>query len=130
MASPLSYTDISHPSVFAREDGRSKLSREINAINQSIRLILTTSKGELFGDPDFGSTLPAYFYDNASGEFDREIQDVIAQDLNEQETRIYVRAGDVRIYHQQTTVVIDIKYSLRYSDYTSSYQYVKKLQEE
>ena len=130
MASPLSQTNIKHPDTFAREDGRSQLAKEVEAINQSIRLILTTAKGELFGDPSFGSTLYTYIYDNVGEDFDREIQDVIAQELNEQESRILVKAGDITISHETTKVVIDISYSIKRTDYRSSYQYIKNLQED
>ena len=48
---------IKFPNIFGLTDGSTKIEQEFTSINRCIALILTTAKGELLMNPDFGSTL-------------------------------------------------------------------------
>lgn len=130
MANAINSKGIKHPNTFSISKGETLLSREVESINESIRLILSTAKGELFGSPNFGSTLYEYTYDYMTASLSDAIITTIVNDLNEQETRIFLERDDVTTRIEGNSLVIDINYNLRYTDYSTSYQYIVSIQED
>lgn len=120
---------IKHPNTFSLSRGKTLLSDEIESINQSIGLILSTSRGELFGDPTFGSRLKEMLFDFTGPSFSREIQQTIYEELSAQEPRIIVRPESISITYEKTTVTIHITYELKYTDITSEFSYITQIQE-
>lgn len=129
MAVSINKRCIRHPNTFSMAQGNTSLAQEIESINQSIGLILSTSKGELFGDPTFGSTIKEYFYDYVGDTFDQEIIYTIVEELNDQEPRIIVSANNIGITNEGSTVKISISYDLKYTDISSEFTYITQIQE-
>lgn len=113
--------NIKHPLTFSTYKGTTDLASEINAINQSIKLILTTAKGELFGDPNFGSNLYEFIYEYEGEPLYQLIREEIVTCLNQQEPRISITEDNIEITQEDVTVYINITYSLRNTDYQTTY---------
>lgn len=124
MPSAINSKSIKHPNTFSLFKGETQLSREVGAINQSIRLILTTAKGELFGDPNFGCRLHEIMFDYAGPSTDQSIRNEIVTALNQQEPRIFIQENDIKISTDQLNVYIDLEYSLRHTDYRDAYRHI------
>lgn len=121
---------IKHPNTFLLQKGETSLVSDISAVDQSIRLILTTAKGELFGDPDFGCRLYEYMFEFEGEALYSILRREISDNLNKQEPRIYVSEDNIDITEEGVDVIINITYNLRYTDYESSFTYIAKRQEE
>lgn len=130
MATAINSSSIKHPNTFSISQGKTLLVTEINAINQSIGLILSTAKGELFGDPNFGCNLYKYIYDYEGSTLENLIKDEIVSSLNDQEPRIFVDKENISISYEGTNVIINISYNLRYTDYHSDYRYITSIMKE
>lgn len=130
MASVIYDTNIQHPDTFSFISGDTNLTEYLSAINQSVRLILSTSPGELFGDPNYGSRLKEYFHDYVDDSFDNIIKLEIVDSLSQWEPRISVRPEDIEIDYKGTIVTINITYLLKYTDYRNTYQYITRIKEE
>lgn len=124
MPSNLLSTNIRHPNTFSIRSGETQLVKEFKAINQSINKILTTSKGELFGDPEFGCNLQTLLFEFQGNDLNSLIKEEIVTALNQYEKRIFIQEKDIEITNNQLSIEILIKYSLRYTDLRSSYRYI------
>lgn len=110
---------IKFPDMFDRTSGETSLDTEYTSINRCIALILTTAKGELLGDPDFGCTL----YEQLFNPYVDSLKDVIRTDivesLNRYETRIEVSTPDIEIEQDSTnknSYIIHINYTIKNSN--------------
>ena len=124
MASVLDSRSIKHPNTFLIQTGRTQLSKEIESINQSIKLILSTSVGELWGDPEFGSYLYEYLYEYEGDNLTQTIRSEIVRALNRWESRILLDAQGVTVSYDRNTVIVNINYNIKYTNYTSSFRYI------
>jgi phage baseplate assembly protein W len=68
-----------------------------DVINQSIELILSTSYGERFFNPSFGSSLPYRLFDTMSVDFGEKILDDIVVAINRWEDRITIVEDQMRM---------------------------------
>ena len=107
---------IKHPDEFKLSTGKTDLVREVQSINQSIRLILTSAKGELFGDPDFGSRLYEYIYDYSGSSLYHLLRTEIVNALTKQDTRIIVKEDDISFEEEGLTLKIKVSYTIKYSN--------------
>ena len=88
---------IKYPNPFNLQSGKTDLSENIASINQCIGLILTTAKGELLGDPDFGCTLYEILFEQYSLNTEVLIKKEIAESINTYEHRVTVSEQDISI---------------------------------
>lgn len=122
---------ISHPNEFSALTGKTQLAGEIRSIEQAMELLLTTTKGELFGDPDFGCNLYTYLMEYQGEVLYQLIKDDIVKTLTDYDTRIYVTAKDITVTPDNGTLHINISYQIRYTDYNSEYNLlIQKRKEE
>lgn len=56
-------TTFKFPNIVNLSTGKNELSSGENSISTCLALLLRTSPGELFGDPNFGSRLTEYLFD-------------------------------------------------------------------
>lgn len=103
---------ISHPSCFNRNSGRTQVSTSRVSVEQSLRLLLTSSKGELLGDPYYGTNLMMY-----KGEpNDLVLQDMIVDDfmsaINRYEKRVEVSQDSFIFEIDAHKIYIAIRYKL------------------
>lgn len=122
--------NIKFPNTFPIHTGRTALVNEIEAINQSIRLLLTTAKGELFGDPEFGCNLYSYLYDNEGEALYQIIREDIVKTLNEQEPRVFLQDKDITIVEEGTNLNVTVAYNIRYTDYTDNFAFLIERRQE
>lgn len=123
-------TSINHPKEFSVISGVTDLATEIDSINQSIRLILTSARGELFGDPNFGSRLHEYLFDYSGEALYNLLKSEIASVLNSQESRVTVFEDDISFKEDGTSLTIDIKYTIRYTNHSSETVLLVKKEED
>lgn len=88
---------IKYPNPFSLQSGKTGVSDGIKSINECIGLILTTAKGELLGDPDFGCTLYEILFEQYSLNTEALIKKEIAESINTYEHRVTVSEQDVNI---------------------------------
>ena len=112
---------IAHPNEFSAITGRTQLSKEVISINESIKSILLTAEGELFGDPNYGSMLYSYLYEFEGDALHQIIKQEIVRALAAHESRIYLSEDDITCEDDGLTVNINIAYNIRYTDYRSEY---------
>lgn len=121
MSNPILTTSIKHPNEFSIITGKTNLVEDLSSIEQSIRLLLTTSKGELFGDPNFGSNLYSYLYEYQGEVLYQLIKDDIVETLTNQDTRVDVDSSNIEIEEDGSTLHIKIRYNIRYTDYSNEF---------
>ena len=110
---------IRFPSMFDISVGNTAIDEEYISINRCIALILTTAKGELLGDPDYGCTL----YEQLFNPYVDSQKDIIILEilnaLQKYEKRITVKNSDITIERDENdehTYNIHINYAVRNSD--------------
>lgn len=81
---------IMHPKCFNVTTGRTQLNKMHQSIQQSLRLIITTTKGELLGDPNFGSNLSKFIYETNYDVQWALIEDDLKEAISIYETRIEI----------------------------------------
>lgn len=118
---------IKHPKEFNLNTGKTDLVGELNSINQSIGLILKTTKGELYGDPEFGCNLVNMLFDNMNDDMSLSIKLDILNALTQFEPRITLSKDDVvvkKAENSHVTYDVKIHYALARSDYEADYMTV------
>lgn len=88
---------IKYPITFNLISGKTDLSDYTDSINQCIGLILTTGKGELLGDPNFGSRLYEMLFEQYSDTLQNQIKEEIVDSITAFEKRVSVSMDDVTI---------------------------------
>lgn len=122
------YTNsISFPNMFNIESGNTVLDSEILSINRCLGLLLTTAKGELLGDPDFGCDLYKNLFDQYSSEYADVMKDSLVNDILKYESRITLTSTDIKIDNSSTvgdrnayniTISYKLKNSNTYNDFS------------
>lgn len=101
---------IAHPVCFDKNSGRTSVNYNNVSIEQSLRLLLLSSRGELIGDPFFGTNLMMYINEPN----DIVLEDMIINDflyaINRYEKRISVSENDIHISGTDAKVNIEIGY--------------------
>ena len=93
----LNRTSIKHPNTFNLISGKTDLDDKLTSINRCIALILTTAKGELLGDPQFGCTLYEILFDQYSDNLQKLIKSEIINAVSKYESRVSFSEGDITI---------------------------------
>ena len=103
---------IIHPKCFNVVTGRTQLNTIHQSIQQSLRLIFTTTKGELLGDPAFGCNLSKFIYETNCNIQWALIEDDLREAIKNYETRIDV---DEILFSNpnSNTLSITVRYSLK-----------------
>jgi phage baseplate assembly protein W len=118
-------TSIKFPNIFDLTSGNTNTDNEYVSINRCLALLLTTAKGELLGDPDFGCTLYERLFNGYTTSEAADIKDDIVDSIAKYEKRIVVNTTDINIEPidiEQHKFKISIKYRLQNSDlYSTAY---------
>ena len=110
---------IKFPNVFNLTTGDTNIDSEFTSINRCIGLILTTGKGELLGDPDYGCTLYERLFNGYTDTEADLIKNDIIEALTKYEKRIIVSTSDIEIEPidmEEHKFKIHISYTLKNSD--------------
>lgn len=88
---------IKFPNIFNLYSGVTDTETEYTSINRCLALILTTAKGELLGDPDYGCILYEQLFNGYTEDVKDTIIDGIVEAIKQYEKRIVVYKNDVSI---------------------------------
>ena len=94
---------IRYPITFDLVSGKTEVDSDTISINRCIALILTTGKGELLGDPDYGCRLYEMLFDQYSDAFEQDVKREIVESITQYEHRITVHSDDISIRHLDNT---------------------------
>lgn len=111
------------PNMFNAITGETMLDTEYTSINRCIALILTTARGELLGDPDFGCTLYEQLFNVHTESLDDIIKTDIVNSLNKYEKRINISKTDIEIRqdsNNKNAYIIHINYTIKNSNENGS----------
>ena len=92
---------IKYPVTFNLTSGKTDLDELTTSINRCVALILTSAKGELLGDPDYGSRLYELLFNQYSDDLQDMIKTEIVESISKYETRIKVRDTDITIEQEE-----------------------------
>lgn len=101
---------VKHPQMFGLISGKTDLDDNIISINRCLGLLLTSAKGELFGQPDFGSRLYEMLFDQYSQTYEEMVKQEIVDTITKYETRISIDTNDITI--KQNTDGLRNSYSI------------------
>lgn len=104
------YIDIDYKLQTVNKDLR--LAYESEAINNSIRNILTTPKGSLPGNPEFGTNLEEALFEIIDEITLSFIEDIIITELTKQEPRIIVKAIKFNVNTDEGQILTTILYEI------------------
>lgn len=104
------YIDIDYKLQTVNKDLR--LAYESEAINNSIRNILTTPKGSLPGNPEFGTNLEEALFEIIDEITLSFIEDIIITELTKQEPRIIVKAIKFNVNIDEGQILTTILYEI------------------
>jgi len=80
------------------------------AIENSIRNIITTQKGSLVGNPDFGTDLENVLFDIMDDITYQFMRDIIEEELAKSEPRISITDIDIIGLEDTNQIIVNIKY--------------------
>ena len=108
---------IKYPRVFSLISGRTEVEDMIVSINRCLGLLLTTAKGELFGDPDFGCRLYETLFDQYSSSMEELVKQDIVENIKKFESRVSVENKDIEIkenpkMNNRNSFTITIRYTI------------------
>jgi phage baseplate assembly protein W len=95
---------IAFPNIIAPSGARTNLIQDTKATESNLRLLLSTTCGELFGDPDFGNLLITRIYEqNSTILVDLIIDDIYVAILtylpqiviNRKDISVFIKGADV-----------------------------------
>ena len=109
-------TSLKFPFIFSATEGKTDIATNFESINQSIALILLTGKGEVFGNPDFGSDLKMYQFREVTPEVQSRLAEDIVSNILAFESRVSLSTNDVQITQVLDRVQITITYILKNSN--------------
>ena len=123
--SDLLYTkSIKYPSTFDLISGKTVLDDKLVSINRCISLILTSAKGELLGDPEYGSRLYELLFDQYSDNLQKIVKAEIVDCISQYESRVTISDSDITIEHNDNTdrnsFNVTINYTLKNSTVQST----------
>lgn len=116
---------VSFPRIFSTITGKSTFSVGTTSINESLETLLLTSKGELLGDPEFGTHILKYIHeydDNIVNDF--LTTDIVRAIATYMSKLIIVSEEDVSIFSNEENIYIRIQYYINKTDSIGTYELV------
>jgi phage baseplate assembly protein W len=113
---------IRFPNIFNTINGSTEIEKEYTSINRCIALILTTAKGELLMNPDFGCNLYEQLFAIVDEELWNSVKTSIVESITTFEKRVTLNTQDIEITPiegTKTAFNINIKYKVVNSDLTN-----------
>lgn len=108
-------TSIKYPITFNLTSGVTDLDDLTVSINRCVGLILTTGKGELLGDPDFGCRLYEMLFNQYSEILENQIKEEIIESVSKFESRISLKSDDIEIIQENSNDGNRFKITITYS---------------
>lgn len=105
--------NIKFPYIFSLSTGKTQLVDEDESIKQSIALIILTSKGELLGDPNYGSRIRELVYNHNNDSIPELVIEDILVNVSVYEKRIDITQQDISVTYEDNKVNISISYTIK-----------------
>lgn len=116
---------ISFPRIFNIITRRGQLSYGTDSINQCLELLLLTSRGELIGDPLYGTDLLKCTYEHNDSIMNDIIKNDIVSAISKYMSKIIsVSYDDISIINESNKVLITISYYINKTDSIGTYELV------
>jgi phage baseplate assembly protein W len=112
---------ISFPNTFDNSSKNVKLVSGKESIEQCLSLLLTSAKGELLGDPAYGTKLMSYIYNYNNDVLAELVRSEIIKAIQIYENRITVYESDISVVDEVNTVKINITYYIKDEDTYSTF---------
>lgn len=103
---------IKFPEIFSIGSGNTQVNTGISSINDCLYLLLTTSKGELFGDPNYGTNLMKEVFNYNNSTNNELIKADIASAIARYERRIRAPEDSIMILNYENYVFIRVSFTL------------------
>ena len=112
------YTNsIKHPKCFNVYSKTTQTSDDyLDSIQQSLRNLLLSSKGELLGDPNYGTDIMKLMYDNNNLELNYALKKDIVNQINIYEKRVYITQDNITFINDRTKIYMTIKFLIKRTD--------------
>ncbi len=108
-------TTFNFPDTFTF-DGNTSMLSGYKAVNKALELSIKTYKGELAGDPYFGSNFNLYQYEQNTDVLRDQIVDDMLSLISTYDTRIDMNDTDITATANEASVKIDCNYYLKSED--------------
>jgi len=118
---------ISFPNMFSKT--QTNLSYDYNATLQNLKMLLWSQKGELFGDPYFGTGIKKYMADQNDSLLRDILVDNIYTAIAMFMPQLYLTRKDINITSERNKVIVKIK-AMNRVDYTTNLYNIILLQSE
>ena len=115
---------ISFPEIVNLVNGNCQCSTDAKSINECLGLLLTSSKGEFLGDPEFGTNIHNYIFDHNDAAVREIVRTEIINAVSRYMTRVQMTEDDIYIEQYEDHVDITLSYSLRNSNINDEYTLV------
>ena len=118
---------IRFPNMFDLTNGNTATEGDFTSINRCIALILTTAKGELLMNPDFGCSLYEQLFNVVDEELWTSVKSSIVDSITRFETRVTLTTQDIEITRldtPKTAFNININYKVVNSDLTNVFSLI------
>lgn len=122
MAIDFTRSTISHPKCFDLNSGKTSTSISNVSIEQSLRLLLTTAKGELLGDPFYGTNTLVYINEPNDLVLRDEIIDDYITAISTYEKRVTVGEEDIEIIQTDSKIDVSITYYMKELGKTGTFE--------
>lgn len=109
----IQYNTIKCPNCFSVASGKVSVISEIESINNCIGLLLRSSRGELVGDPMFGTNLMKMMYEPNDYILQDSVRSEIVTAINKYENRVYVTESDIDVSSDDNVVDVSISYYVK-----------------
>lgn len=117
-----SYNTIRCPNCFSVSTGKTVLISDIESINNCIGLLLRTSRGELVGDPMFGTNLMKLMYEPNDYILQDSVKSEIVNAIDKYENRVYITEQDISVVSEDTIVYITLSYYIKKTGEIGTFQ--------
>lgn len=119
---------ISYPNMFNKNNFNlsTELSYNYEAINESLKTIFYINKGELLGDPNYGSTIRECLFNLKNETSISEIKSLIVSDIHKYIPTIIVETSDIHIYSDPNNAKYKINIAYRVNK-NSEYSYFETI---
>jgi len=108
---------ISFPNMFSRTVTNTV--DNYDATLQNLKMLLWSEKGELFGDPEFGTGLKRYLYDQSDYMLADLVIDNVYTAITTFMPQIYITRNDIKIEIDRAKLIVTIR-ALNRLDYTTN----------
>jgi phage baseplate assembly protein W len=101
------------PVSFSREHAGPETVSDFDEIDQSLTILLGTTRGERPMRPDYGCDLRKYVFENMDDALANYLQNQIRIAINKYEPRIEIEAQDYQMFPKEGRVDFQISYRVR-----------------